>query len=262
MIKAILWDVDGTLAETERDGHLQAFNQAFEALGLPWRWSDERYAELLAVTGGRERLLHYMRSASGAPTDPEARQVLAERVHCLKNRLYSSIAASGALPLRDGVRELLEDCQRARVRLGIVTTTSRSNVHALLAAHLGKDWESLFGTVVSAREAPKKKPDNQAYLLALEALRLHSNEAVAMEDAPAGVAAAQAAGVPVIVARSHYFAATLPRGALAVGPSLGRAADWHPAADARATRIDLEQIMRWHAQCTMIRCGNPFPLEI
>jgi HAD superfamily hydrolase (TIGR01509 family) len=253
MIKAILWDLDGTLAETERDGHLEAFNQAFVTLGLPWRWSDERYAELLAVAGGRERLLHDMQSQSRAPTDPEARQVLAERVHCLKNRLYSSIAAGGALPLREGVRELLEDCLRARVRLGIVTTTSRSNVEALLAAQLGRDWESMFDTVVSAREAPKKKPDNQAYLLALEALRLHPNEAAAMEDAPAGVAAAQAAGVPVIVARSHYFAAILPEGALAVGPSLGCAAGWRPAADARATRIDLEQIMRWHARGTMIR---------
>jgi HAD superfamily hydrolase (TIGR01509 family) len=251
MIKAILWDVDGTLAETERDGHLEAFNQAFESFGLPWRWSDERYAELLAVAGGRERLLHDMQSKSRAPTDPEARQILAERVHCLKNRLYSGIAASGALPLRDGVRELLEDCLRARVRLGIVTTTSRSNVEALLAAHLGKDWESLFDTVVSAREAPQKKPRPQAYLLALKTLRVHPNEAVAMEDAPAGVAAAQAAGVSVIVARSHYFAATLPRGALSVGPSLGCAAGWDPAADAHATRIDFEQIMCWHARGTL-----------
>ena len=253
MIRSILWDLDGTLAETERDGHLAAFNQAFETSGLPWRWSDARYAELLAVAGGRERLLHDMQSQGLAPADPKERQALAERVHCLKNRLYSSIAASGALPLRDGVRELLEDCLRAHVRLGVVTTTSRSNVEALLAAHLGKDWETLFDTVVSAREAPKKKPEPQAYLLALENLRLHPNEAVAMEDAPAGVAAAQAAGVPVIVARSHYFAAIEPRGVLAAGPSLGCAAGWDPAPQARATRIGLEQIMRWHRQGTMVR---------
>src|SRR6267378_3503823 len=105
MIKSILWDVDGTLAETERDGHLRAFNQAFETLGLPWRWSEPRYAELLAVAGGRERLLHDMQSQPQRPasTRPQERQALAERVHRLKNELYSRIVAGGELPLREGV---------------------------------------------------------------------------------------------------------------------------------------------------------------
>jgi HAD superfamily hydrolase (TIGR01509 family) len=246
MIKSILWDVDGTLAETERDGHLKAFNQAFEALGLPWRWSELRYGELLAVAGGRERLLHDMHSQRPAPTHPQARQALAEQIHHLKNELYARIVAGGELPLREGVRDLLDDCERARVRLGIVTTTSRSNVEVLLKTHLGKDWESKFATVVCAQEAPKKKPHPQAYLLALDALKLRPHEAVALEDAEAGVAAAQAAGVPVIVTRSHFFAQLKSQGALAVGPSLGRIAGWHPAADTLATRIGLDQIIRWH----------------
>jgi beta-phosphoglucomutase-like phosphatase (HAD superfamily) len=133
------------------------------------------------------------------------------------------------------------------VRLGIVTTTSRSNVEVLLKTHLGKDWESKFAAIVCAQEAPKKKPHPQAYLLALEMLELRPHEAVAMEDAQAGVAAACAAGVPVIVTRSHYFAAGESRGALAVGPSLGRIEGWQPRADARSTRIGLEQIIRWYA---------------
>jgi HAD superfamily hydrolase (TIGR01509 family) len=247
MIKSILWDVDGTLAETERDGHLKAFNQAFEALGLPWRWSEQRYGELLAVAGGRERLLHDMQSQRLVPTFPKERQALAERVHHLKNELYARIVAGGQLQLREGVRELLDDCDRARVRLGIVTTTSRSNVEVLLKTHLGKDWESKFATVVSAEEAPRKKPHPQAYLLALDALKLRPHEVVALEDAQAGIAAAQAARVPVIVTRSHFFGQPKSEGALAVGPSLGRIAGWHPAADARATRIGLDQIIRWHA---------------
>jgi HAD superfamily hydrolase (TIGR01509 family) len=246
MIKSILWDVDGTLAETERDGHLKAFNQAFEALGLPWRWSEQRYAELLAVAGGRERLLHDIQSRGHAAAHPEERQALAERLHHLKNELYARIVAGGHLPLREGVRELLDDCERARVQMGIVTTTSRSNVEVLLTTHLGKDWESKFATVVCAREAPNKKPDPQGYLLALGALKLRPHEVVALEDADAGVAAARAAGVPVIVTRSHYFAAGDSQGALAAGPSLGRIDGWHPTADARATRIGLEQIMRWY----------------
>jgi HAD superfamily hydrolase (TIGR01509 family) len=248
MIKAILWDVDGTLAETERDGHLKAFNQAFEMLGLDWRWSDECYAKLLAVAGGRERLLHDMQSHGRRPGDPAEREALAEGVHQLKNQLYANIAAGGGLPLREGVRALLEDCRKAALPMGIVTTSGRSNVAALLGAQLGPDWESRFAVVVCAQEAPKKKPHPQAYRLALEALQLLPQEAVALEDAPAGVAAAQAAGVPVILTRSHYFAWVDSRRTLAAGPSLGYAAGWRPAPQARAARIDLEQIRHWHSR--------------
>jgi HAD superfamily hydrolase (TIGR01509 family) len=247
MIASILWDVDGTMAETERDGHLKAFNQAFEALSLPWRWSEQRYGELLAIAGGRERLLHDLEHQSRAPESPRQRRALVDRVHRLKNELYAHIVADGELPLREGVRELLNDCESARVRLGIVTTTSRSNVEVLLKTHLGEDWESKFAVTVCAREAPKKKPHPQAYLVALDALQLSPHEAVALEDSQAGVAAAQAAGVPVIVTRSHYFMAAESQGALAVGPSLGRVDGWHPAADARTTRIGLSQIVRWRA---------------
>jgi HAD superfamily hydrolase (TIGR01509 family) len=253
MIKSILWDVDGTLAETERDGHLKAFNQAFEILGLPWRWSDECYAQLLAVAGGRERLVHDMSCHGRGPGDPKEREALADGVHQLKNQLYSNIAAGGGLPLRDGVRALLDECRQTAVRLGIVTTTSRSNVEALLAAQLGADWESRFAVIVCAREAPNKKPDPQAYLLALEALQLLPHEAIAIEDAPAGVAAAQAAGVPVIIARSHYFASADSPTALAAGPSLGRILGWRPAAEARAVRIDLEQISHWYSRSPFAR---------
>jgi HAD superfamily hydrolase (TIGR01509 family) len=245
MISAMLWDVDGTLAETERDGHLAAFNLAFEGLGIPWRWSDARYAQLLAVAGGRERLLHDMQSQSAAPANLKEREALAERVHHLKNQAYANIVTRGDLPLRPGVRDLLQDCVQAAVRLGIVTTTSRSNVEALLGTHLGADWQSTFDVVISAEEAPKKKPDPQAYLLALDTLQLRAADTVAMEDAPAGVAAAQAAGVPVIVTRSHYFYSAPCQSTLAVGPCLGRIEGWNPPADPRAARIDLAQIIRW-----------------
>jgi HAD superfamily hydrolase (TIGR01509 family) len=247
MLKAVLWDVDGTLAETERDGHLAAFNQTFEALGVLWRWSEERYGELLAVAGGRERLLHDMRCQASAPADPLERQALAERAHHLKNEMYASIVASGKLPLREGVGELLEDCARSGLQMGIVTTTSRSNVETLLKRHLGSGWKSKFAAVVCAEEAPRKKPDPQAYLLALDALRLHPRETIAIEDAPVGVAAARAAGVPVIVTRSHYFPMSDVPHALAVGPSLGRCDGWQPAAEPDITRICLRQIIRWHS---------------
>jgi HAD superfamily hydrolase (TIGR01509 family) len=257
VIKCLLWDVDGTLAETERDGHLIAFNRAFEALNIPWRWSPEHYGELLAIAGGRERLLHDMQFQPRAPTDPDERKALAGRVHRYKNECYARIAGRGDLPLREGVRELLGDCERAGLRMGIVTTSSRSNVAALLKFHLGRDWDSKFATVVCAEQAPTKKPDPQAYMFALEALRLRAHEAVAIEDAPAGVAAAQAAGLQVIVTRSHYFPAANVRGALAIGPSLGRRSGWRPAAAARITRISLSQIIRWNARSPLLASHGP-----
>jgi HAD superfamily hydrolase (TIGR01509 family) len=246
LFKALLWDVDGTLAETERDGHLVAFNRAFDALGIPWRWSEQHYGALLHVSGGRERLLHDMQFRAFAPAEDV--ESLVDRLHRLKNEFYANIVATGEVALREGVRELLADCEAAGIRMGIATTTSRSNVEALLDVQLGADWESKFAAVVCAREAPKKKPDPQVYQLALRILELPAHEVVAIEDAPAGIAAARAAGVPVLVTRSHFFAAVDTRGSLAAGPSLGRSDGWHPRTDSRVPRIDLGQIARWYAQ--------------
>lgn len=246
MFKAVLWDVDGTLAETERDGHLVAFNRAFDALGIPWRWSEQHYGALLQVSGGRERLMHDVQFRNFACGEDV--ENLVERLHRLKNEFYANIVASGEVALREGVRELLAECEAAGIRMGIATTTSRSNVEALLFAQLGVDWESKFAAVVCAREAPRKKPDPQVYQLALRILDLRAPEVVAIEDAPAGIAAAQAAGVPVLVTRSHYFAALETRGTLAAGPSLGRSDGWHPCTDSCALRIGLRQIARWHEQ--------------
>jgi HAD superfamily hydrolase (TIGR01509 family) len=247
MLEAILWNVDGTLAESERDGHRVAFNRAFEALDVPWRWSETRYGELLAVAGGRERLLHDMHSQALAPPDGAQRAALAECIHRLKNERYAAIVATGALPLRAGVAELFEDCAAAGMRMAIVTTTGAANLAALLGARLGTGWRSRFAAVLCAEQAPRKKPDPQVYLRALQALRLRPDEALAIEDAPAGVAAARAAKVEVVAVRSFYFAAAAVAGALAVGASLGSTHGWQPpAVTAPAGRIDLTQLIQWH----------------
>jgi HAD superfamily hydrolase (TIGR01509 family) len=195
-------------------------------------------------------LLHDMQCQPEAPREAAEREALAARLHALKNECYARVVASGALPLRPGVLELMNDCAREGLRMGVVTTTSRINVSTLLAPHLGADWESAFAVIVTAQEAPRKKPDPQAYTQALERLELAPASALAIEDSPAGVAAAQAAGVPVLVTRSVYFASRPVPGALAVGPSLGNRAGWQPpaaAGDAAPDRIDLAQIRRWHA---------------
>jgi HAD superfamily hydrolase (TIGR01509 family) len=247
MLKAILWDVDGTLAETERDGHLLAFNHAFEQLAVPWRWSPERYGELLAVAGGRERLLHDMQSQPQAPADVAERAALVERIHLLKNQLYAGIVAAGALTLRAGVSEMFEDCAAAGVRMAIVTTTSAANVAALLEARMGHGWRARFAAVLCAEQAPRKKPDPQVYLRALQALSLQPWEALAIEDSPAGVAAALAASIAVVVVRSFYFHKAEVPGALAVGPSLGSTHGWQPpSANTPDGRIHLSQLTAWH----------------
>jgi HAD superfamily hydrolase (TIGR01509 family) len=249
-LKALLWDVDGTLAETERDGHLRAFNGAFEALAVPWRWSEARYGELLRVTGGRERLLHDMQAQPQAPAGGPERAALAEAIHQKKNALYADIVANGALPLRPGVRDLIVDCAAAGLAMGIVTTTSTSNVEALLTAHFGVHWQSLFAAVVCAEEAPRKKPDPLAYRIALERLGLAPQATLAIEDSPAGVQAASRCGIPVVVTQSYYFSGLDYRGAVAVGHSLGSSRDWRPAANLGRGRVGLGQMERWHASAT------------
>ena len=247
MLKAILWDVDGTLAETERDGHLVAFNRAFEALAIPWRWSESRYGELLAVAGGRERLLYDLERQPLAPPDAEQRAALVERVHRLKNEYYAAIVAGGALPLRAGVAQLIADCAAAGVAMGIATTTSAANAAALLAAHLGAGWRSQFAAVVCAEQAPLKKPDPQVYRHALQTLGLAAGDVLAIEDSPAGIAAARAAGIAVVVARSFYFANIDVSAALSAGPSLGSVRGWNPLPGAASgDRIALSDLVRWH----------------
>jgi HAD superfamily hydrolase (TIGR01509 family) len=258
MLKAVLWDVDGTLAETERDGHLVAFNQAFEQLGLPWRWSQARYGELLHVSGGRERLAHDLQSQPAAPQDAVERAALVERIHRLKNELYARIVISGALPLRGGVAELLQECREAKLQIGIATTTSQANVAALLGAQLGADWRAGFDAVVCAEQAPRKKPDPQVYQCALRALQRAGHEVLAIEDAPAGVTAARAAGIAVLVVRSLYFPDGAADDAIAVGPSLARTAGWQPPAQPSAdSRVHLRQVLDWHRRWCDARAEQP-----
>ncbi len=256
MFEALLWDVDGTLAETERDGHRVAFNRAFEDEGLPWRWHVDRYAELLRVTGGVERMLHDMDSRADAPGTRDARNDLARRLHRRKNVHYAERMRTHGIALREGVRELIDECHTRGVRQGIVTTTSRTNVEALLASHLGAAWATWFAVVVCGEDVRTKKPAPDAYVLALRVLGLPSKACVAIEDSPVGVAAARAAGVPVVVTRSVYFDRDAIEGAIAVGPGLHQRDGWHPALEVGTTADDaaaqhgshvtLDDIAAWH----------------
>jgi HAD superfamily hydrolase (TIGR01509 family) len=213
LLRALIWDVDGTVAETERDGHRVAFNRAFESLNLPWRWDDAHYGQLLTVAGGFERLLHDMATRPSVPASLLAREMLARELHQRKNAIYADIVAKGGITARPGVQRLMAECEAAGVMLAVATTTSRSNVAALFSGLFGPSWCDRFAAVVCAEEAPQKKPHPQAYLLALHQLAVPAHAAFALEDSPHGLAAARAAGIACGVTRSAYFAGAAFEGA-------------------------------------------------
>lgn len=250
-LEAVLWDVDGVLAESERDGHRVAFNLAFAACGLAWRWDEARYGELLRITGGRERLKHDMNSRTDAPVLADQREALVREVHAKKNAFYAGLVQEGKIPLREGVRGLMQECRGRGVRMGIASTTSRSNVQVLMQTHLGAAWGEWFGAIVCGEDVRSKKPDPEVYLRVLSTLRIGPLQAVAIEDSPGGVAAARAADIPVVVTRSHYFADAAIDSAIAIGPGLHERTGWRPglrAASGVPGRVGLDDIEAWCAQ--------------
>jgi HAD superfamily hydrolase (TIGR01509 family) len=247
MLSALLWDVDGTLAETERPGHLVAFNRAFSACGVPWRWDGARYGELLDVAGGRERLLHDMDSQPAAPSHPTERRVLAQMLHEAKCEFFAQVARSAGMQLRAGVHELLLDAMSAGMRLGIVSTSSRRNVDAVLSSLLGSQWRQWFEVVVCAEDVVLRKPHPEPYRLALAGLRLNPWEVLAIEDSPRGAAAARAAGIPVVVSKSEYFSNAEFAGRLAIGPSFDSTDGWSRPTQPDSARIGVAQLRTWHS---------------
>jgi len=247
MIDAVLWDVDGTLAETERDGHRVAFNGAFEAFGLPWRWDERRYGELLRVAGGRERLLADMAAHGDAPAGAGERERLAAALHARKNAIYAELLRSEGIALRCGVAALIEQARERGLRQAIATTTSRTPLDALLRLHYGAQWHRRFDAVVCGEDVQRKKPDPEAHLQCLRRLSLgDARRAVAIEDSPMGAAAAHAAGMPVVLARSFYFADASAEHAVAAGPGLGARRGWEPApASGGDGPVMLEDIEAW-----------------
>ena len=257
MLSALLWDVDGTLAETERDGHRVAFNQAFAEQGLPWQWDIDRYGRLLRITGGRERLLAAMEEEADAPALPGEREALARALHQAKNRCYARSVEQGAIPLRPAVAALIGEACARDVRQAIVTTTSRANVEALLGRHLGPGWESRFAAVVCGEDVGRKKPDPEAYHCALAALRLPAIETLAIEDSSNGACAARLAGVPVLVTRSVYFTDDPIDAAVAIGPGLDTRAGWRPAPPSSAlAHIALDDLIDWHARSELVSAAG------
>jgi len=241
-LKALLFDVDGTLADTERDGHRVAFNRAFAETGLNWNWGVGLYGELLAVSGGKERLRFYLekwRPECNATTDLDD---LIIRLHLAKTRHYLDLASSGMIPLRPGVERLLREARTADIRLAIVTTTSPENVTALLSATLGAGSMDWFDVIAAGDCVPRKKPAPDIYSLALSQLGLKVDECLALEDSDNGLQSATCAGIKTLVTVNEYTKHQNFTGAAMVLSQLGEPYDGFEvlAGDAgTATFVDL-----------------------
>jgi HAD superfamily hydrolase (TIGR01509 family) len=198
---ALIFDVDGTLAETE-ELHRQAFNHAFARHGLDWQWDRAVYKDLLRVTGGKERIrAHHERLRIAAPLS----DVDIAELHRIKTAHYAELVETGCCPLRPGVTDLLAAAKARGQRLAIATTTSHGNIDALLSQALGKRWAADFDAIVAGDDVRHKKPAPDVYVEILVRLKLNAPDCVAIEDSANGLIAAARANIPVLITRSMFF---------------------------------------------------------
>lgn len=242
MLKALIFDVDGTLADTE-SAHRAAFNATFAEVGMDWHWDASLYAGLLDVAGGKERIRHYWNIID--PAEARRRQVAStiERIHAIKTRRYAELLAGGGLALRPGVLRLLREAHAAGLRLAIATTTTPANVEALLAPALGAGWRALFASVCDGARVPVKKPAPDVYLAVLRELGLAGADCIAFEDSDNGLRAARAAGIATVVTPTAFTRGHRFEGALRVLPHLGEPGLAPAAPD--ADLVDLATLRRW-----------------
>lgn len=201
--EAIIFDVDGTLADTE-DGHRQSFNKAFAECGLDWHWDAELYDRLLKVTGGKERIKYFVSDFLTGFARPGDFEGFVRHLHQVKTAHYNAMLREGLIPLRPGIKQLLTDARNGGIRLAIATTTSPENVATLLQQGLGADGERWFETIGCGDIVPHKKPAPDIYLWVLARLGLPAAACIALEDSENGLRSSLAAGIKTFVVRNHY----------------------------------------------------------
>ncbi|HSQ69499.1 MAG TPA: HAD-IA family hydrolase [Steroidobacteraceae bacterium] len=237
-VEALLFDCDGVLADTERDGHRVAFNRAFELVGLDVQWDVDQYGELLRVAGGKERLQAYF-EASGWPVDAAGRNELVRRLHALKTQCFTEIVESGGVGVRSGIARIIDAAHAAGLKLAVCSTSSEKSVDVLLKSVVGAARSRKFAGIFAGDRVPRKKPDPAVYLLACAELGVAPADCLAIEDSRNGLRAAVAAGVPCVVTYSAYTIDEDFREAIAVYPELGDPPD---------RCVALDELQRLHAR--------------
>ena len=222
MIKALIFDCDGVLVDTERDGHRVGFNRAFKQMGIHAEWDVELYGKLLLVAGGKERMRAYFDEygwPAGTETDAQKDELIV-KLHKLKTEITAGLVAEGGLPLRPGIGRIVDEAIAAGVRLGVCTTSNPKFIDAVLDL-FGPERKAKFEFVHAGDVVAKKKPAPDIYLLALETLGLPPHECMVVEDSRNGLLAALGAGLPTLVTTSTYTVDEDFTGAVKVVPELG-----------------------------------------
>ena len=220
MLKAIIFDCDGVLVDTERDGHRVSFNQAFSDIGLNVRWDVELYGTLLRVAGGKERIRSYFDAAGWPAAAGGDRDGFVADLHRRKTDIFTDIIATGRLPLRPGILRIVDECLAAGVRLGVCTTSNAKSVSGVLDL-MGPERKKNFEFVLAGDVVSKKKPDPEIYELAKSRLGLPPNACLVIEDSRNGLLAARAAGLPCLITTSAYTKDENFAGAVRLVPELG-----------------------------------------
>ena len=250
-LEALIFDVDGTLSDTERDGHRVAFNSAFDEYGIGWHWDIDTYGQLLAVTGGKERMKYYAETFLNNQNLPDNFEQLVPELHATKTKYYTKLLSTGAIPLRTGVERLLNEAREKGLRLAIATTTTPANVTALLEHTLGKDSIDWFEVIAAGDIVPAKKPAGDIYNYALQTMDLKPEQCLAFEDSRNGILSARDADLTTLITVNGYTQDDDFTGATLVLDNLGETGKPFNVINGNANNhdiVDCDLLFKIHAQ--------------